>query len=213
MHVMFLINSFFLGVAAVAGAGPVFWLTFSRGARYGFGHGMMTAFGAALGDGLLAFFGLIGLLNFVQASQHFFMVLDLVGGTMLIALGVKMLEGSMIDIQTIEFSPRSRAKAFTRAFVLTIANPLAIVYFIVMGAQVFPKEYTDLSLQVMITASLFVLLGSFFALSLVAYVASRAAVTVNKYYLQKVSFFSGIFLIFFGLYFLSDVVALLIKSL
>lgn len=210
---MILVNSFILGISAVAGAGPVFWLTFSRGARYGFSHGLVTALGASLGDGLLAFLGLLGILSVFQTSQNFFILLDLVGGVMLIALGSKMLEGSVATIKSIEFSPRSHLQALVRSFVLTVANPLGIVYFIVMGTKVFPKDGAALALPMMLLSSGAVALGSLCALGIVAYGASRAAVSVNTYYLQKVSFVAGICLIAFGLYFLSDIVALFIKSL
>ena len=66
MDYSILVGCFFVGVLASSSVGPIFVLTFNRGAIYGFLRGFATALGASIADGLYFFLGfpLSALLSF-----------------------------------------------------------------------------------------------------------------------------------------------------
>ncbi len=70
MKTLFLLKCFALGVSAASGVGPIFVLTFNRGALKGLGRGLATALGSALGDALLFLLGLLGLLSILGGSKN-----------------------------------------------------------------------------------------------------------------------------------------------
>ena len=92
MDYWFFVNSFFIGVLAASGCGPIFVLTFNRSAVCGFFKGFVTAVGASLGDGLYFLLGLIGVLAFVGELKSFMIFLDIIGGIILIVLGINSLK-------------------------------------------------------------------------------------------------------------------------
>ncbi|MFC1895010.1 LysE family transporter, partial [Candidatus Dependentiae bacterium] len=80
MECLIYIKCFLVGMLASASLGPIFILTFNRGAVYGFTHGFATAIGACLADGLYFFLGLMGILSLLKSSENFMFWLDTLGG-------------------------------------------------------------------------------------------------------------------------------------
>ena len=66
MDYRFLIQSFFIGVLAASGCGPIFVLTFNRSAVCGFWKGLATALGASIGDSSYFMLGLLGALTVIK---------------------------------------------------------------------------------------------------------------------------------------------------
>ena len=93
MDLIILTRCFFVGVLASSSLGPMFVLTFNRGALYGFSRGFATGVGASLADGFYFFLGLMGVLTVLEESRHFMFWLDTVGGILLIILGFYSLTG------------------------------------------------------------------------------------------------------------------------
>ncbi len=212
MYVLFLLKSFFIGVAAVCGLGPIFLLTLNRSAKRGFLHGVVTASGAAVGDGFLFLLGLLGVLQVLEGSSQLIIVMDLVGGCLVIMLGVKMLEYKMP--KTSQQQDRlPLAFCWIKPFFLTILNPAALIFFMMVSVQIIPKSGLSIPFYLVAFSSAMVALGSVIALSGVAYMASTVGARVNQKYIENISYVSGAFLIVLGIYFLSDSVILLLQSL
>lgn len=211
MKLLFILKCFALGMSAASGVGPIFVLTFNRGALKGFGKGFATALGSALGDALLFFLGLIGLLGLLQGSRNTIIFLDLVGGIALVILGTKMLHSTPNYIRERMNIHESYSSTITKSFLLTVINPLAIFFFLIVSVQLLPAGYKSLSLNQIISASFIVGLGSLLALTLVAFIASKIGKTLSLEYLSKISYATGILFIGIGIYFFSDVVTPLLN--
>jgi len=84
MKLIFLLRCYGLGVLSTLGIGPIFILTFNRGAVYGFLHGFFTALGSCIADAILFALGLLGILAIVQQSHNTIIAMDLFGGVLLI---------------------------------------------------------------------------------------------------------------------------------
>ncbi len=87
----FLLKCFVVGIIATSGVGPIFILTFNKGAVHGFLRGFATALGAAVADAFFFFLALMGILTTIGDSRRFMLVLDLVGGVVLLFIGYRML--------------------------------------------------------------------------------------------------------------------------
>lgn len=212
MQMLFLIKSFFIGIAAVCGLGPIFLLTFNRSTRFGFAHGFVTSLGAGVGDGLLFSLGLLGVLQILEGSMRMIMLMDFVGGCLIIALGIKMLEYQLPNISH-QGDVRSLARCWIKPFLLTIFNPAALVFFMMVSVQLIPKSGQRVPLYLIGAASCMVMLGSVLMLTGIAYMASKVGARLNRRYLKIISFISGICLILCGLYFLHDSAILLLQSI
>lgn len=211
MKILFLLKCFALGISAVAGVGPIFILTFNRGALKGFGRGLATALGAALGDALLFFLGLVGLLSILEGSKNMVLLLDLIGGVALVIMGTKMLHSTPTYIHERLGGDEPYLGTIFRSFLLTVINPLAIIFFLIVSVQILPAGQIRLPFNQIIAASLTVGLGSLTALAAIAFVASRLGKSLSIAYLLKVSYITGVIFIGIGIYFFSDVVTAILR--
>ena len=106
MNYILFLKCFFVGVVAASGCGPVFIMTFNKGALCGFLRGFVTALGAAFGDALYFFLGLMGALAVMSQFKGFVAWLDLIGGI------VARIDGKLLDGST-----RSKLTALKRELI------------------------------------------------------------------------------------------------
>jgi len=210
MHYMFFIKCFLVGMSAVSPVGPIFLLTFNNGAMYGFWRGFATAVGAALGDSTLFFFGLMGTLSILQSTKEYLFLIDLVGGVLLLICGVSMLMSKKTTTKTIEPSQSSLILTGVHSFVSTVLNPLTLLFFMFMGAQVLPTTEV-LAVRTLTIGSCFTLIGSCATLTSVAYVSSHIGNALNVRKIKVISFATGCGIIAIGLYFFIDAFRCLMK--
>jgi len=215
MNFMYLLKCFFLGFSAASTIGPIFVLTFNKGAVYGFWRGFATALGAAIGDGLLFLLGLLGVLNLLESSKKLMLIMDLVGGLVLIFLGFHMMlsQEAKKDSKQIEIPSVGPAYLTVfKSFILTVINPLTILFFMFMGIQILPQEDMFLSINQVFTSGLMVASGSLSMLSLVSLCASLLGSVINPRTIKIVSYITGIIFIAIGVYFLGDFVMVIGKK-
>ncbi|MBD3273430.1 hypothetical protein GF385_03725 [Candidatus Dependentiae bacterium] len=203
---------FLIGVLASSSFGPIFILTFNRGSLYGFLRGFATALGACFADGIYFFLGLIGVLAILKESVHFMFILDTLGGVLLIALGLYSLRKAKIGKKFVGYDQKLGFwGTMTKSFLLTIFNPLALLFFLFIGVQILPEKAFILSIRQVFFASLFVMAGSLGILTLVSFIASRIGSSL-KYRSQRIiSFVTGIIFIGVGIYFLDHLIINVIK--
>lgn len=206
MKMLFLFKCFALGMSAASGVGPIFVLTFNSGALKGFGRGLATALGSAIGDALLFFLGLLGLLSILQGSKNMVIIFDLIGGIALVIMGTKMLHHTPTYIHQRLGGNEPYLKTIMKSFFLTVINPLAIIFFLIVSVQLLPAGQIRLPFNQIIAASITVGFGSLAALSGVAFIANKLGKSLSITYLLKISYVTGIIFIGIGIYFLSDVV-------
>ena len=210
MHYMFFIKCFLVGMTAVSPVGPIFLLTFNNGAMYGFWRGFSTAVGAAIGDSILFFLGLMGTLSILQSTKKYLFLVDLVGGALLLIYGISMLISKRTTSNTIEPSQSSMVLTGIHSFLSTMLNPLSLLFFMFMGAQVLPTTEV-LAIRTLTIGSCFTLIGSCTTLTSVAYVSSHIGNVLNIKKIRMISFATGCGIIAIGLYFFIDAFRYLIK--
>jgi threonine/homoserine/homoserine lactone efflux protein len=195
------LRCFLVGVLASSALGPIFVLTFNRGAIYGFLRGFATAFGACFADGLYFFLGLIGALAVLKESQEIVVFLDIAGGLLLIGLGVYFLRKARCGSVTVRIEGKLGVLlTVAKSFLLTILNPLVFFFFVFVGPQILPEGVTSLHLSEVFFGSLMVSIGSLTVLSLVSLIASFIGSCISKRMLRLISFITGLVFIGVGMY-------------
>jgi len=204
MEIPFLIKCYLIGILAASGLGPIFVLTFNRSAVCGFWKGFATALGASVGDSLYFLMGLFGALAVVSELKYFMFFLNLIGGVALILLGMYSLRKvRQVICVTVECS-YNIFLSMGKAFMLTVLNPLVILFFMAVSIQVLPADTGSLPLGIVLLSGVFVLAGSLTVLSSVSLVASFVGSCISAKRLRVISGITGISFIVFGLYLLAS---------
>lgn len=202
MFFLFIIKSFFVGILAVCGLGPVCIITLNRTTKYGLLHGIVSAAGACVGDGLLFFLGLLGFLNVVNTVEHLHMILNVVGGMLMCVFGVTMLDYHPATVPE-QYSKQSLVNYWIKPFLLTVFSPASCLFFILAVEKLYTQGNKQLSLHEMLWGTLSVSLGSFVTLSFFVYLTALSGNFLKKKYLQNVAYVSGVILIGAGAYLVS----------
>jgi threonine/homoserine/homoserine lactone efflux protein len=198
MDYVILLRCFLIGVLASSSVGPIFILTFNRGAVYGFFRGFATGLGACIADGFYFFLGLYGVLAVLKESRDFMVVFDLIGGVALILLGIYSLGKLKKASDNVSLGTKPGIGfAVVKAFIITILNPLVFLFFMVIGAQILPEGVEFLTLRQMTFASVMVMLGSLSVLTMVSLISSLVGKSMNDRHLKIIYFITGI--VFFGI--------------
>ena len=197
------IRCFFIGVLASSSLGPIFVLTFNRGAIYGFLRGFATALGACIADGIYFSLGLVGVLAVLKESNRFMFILDTVGGALLIFLGIYSLKKARDGFVAIRMEGRTGIfLTMAKSFLLTILNPLVFLFFMIIGVQILPEGVESLTMRQVFGGSVMVSLGSLTILTLVSLISSFIGSCISKKRLRIISFISGLVFIGAGVYLL-----------
>ena len=204
MYVWLLFKCFIVGVSASSTLGPIFVLTFNRSALYGFWRGFVTALGAAFGDSLYFFLALIGVLNFIGTSRRIMIVLDLAAGIILIFLALNTFKKVHKLVHLKIGKRKSLFLMMLKAFVLTIFNPLVLLFFMFIGIQVLPTGIKNIPNGVVILGSFLVGLGSLTVLSVVALAASFFGSCISEQKLRIISLISSFIFAIVGIYFIGQ---------
>lgn len=199
MDFWFLLKCFLIGLSASSTVGPIFILTFNRGALYGFWKGTATACGSALADGIFFALGLLGALELIGNSKQALLVMDLIGGTFLIIFGIMTLKSHHKNLSQIP-ADMHILLALSKAFVLTILNPFVALFFILVSLQILPDELSRLPLNQIIISSFMVFCGSLTVLSFIALIGHLLGNAINKNKLKIISYVTGIIFISVGTY-------------
>jgi threonine efflux protein len=204
MEVPFLVRSFLVGVLAASGCGPIFILTFNRSAVCGFLKGFATAIGASIGDSFYFLLGLFGALTVISEFSYAMIFIDLIGGASLLWLGVKSLRTANEPACTTVECSTGYTFLVGKAFMLTLFNPLVMLFFMAVTLQILPENIGQLSRSYLLLSGACVGLGSLTVLSLVSLAASFLGGCISSRRLRIISGVSGIIFIFFGGYLLWD---------
>lgn len=183
-----------LGFAIAAPVGPIGVLCIRRTLNYGRLSGLFSGLGAAVADvlyGLLAFFGLTLLSDFLLAGQYW---LRIGGGIFLILWGVRIFLSKPQD-KVRPVTHATYVKDFISTFLLTLSNPLTIVAFLAIFAGLGIVNYDA-------RTGIWVILGIFFGSCLwwiilcegMALIRKR----VNQSFMIWVSRIAGLVIIGFG---------------
>ncbi len=212
MNYWFLAACFFVGVSASSTMGPIFIMTFNNSAVKGFLKGFFTALGAALGDGLLIFLGLVGMLAMLQKSATYQVTIDLVGGSLLLLYGLKLLFYQTPEqSHSTPVSANSLLLSATKSFLSTVINPLTILFFMFAGAQVLPTGKQPLTTTDLLLGSTLTVLGSLGILTIVAYIASSIGKVMKPDKLKLVGTITACIMITVGSFFFFDALKVIVQ--
>ncbi|EPQ5229069.1 leucine efflux protein LeuE [Providencia stuartii] len=140
----------------------------SSGTRFGY----RAALGVFTGDAILIFLSFIGVASVIKASPTLFMIVRYLGAAYLLYLGGKILYSTFMrkkankdGIETISIKTE---KHFTRALVLSLTNPKAILFYISFFIQFVDFNYSHAWVPYLVLATILELV-SFLYLSLLIF--------------------------------------------
>lgn len=207
MNYWFFLKCFLIGIISSSVFGPVFILTFNRGALFGFTKGFATALGAALVDGIFFTAGLMGALPLLQSSRYLLLSMGIIGSIVLLLFGFKLLHED-INLDRTAVTNESILKCMTKSFLMTIVNPFIALFFTFISVQLLPDETIRFSFTETMLGGSMVTAGSLSVLSIVALVASYAEHVINRKKLHYISYVSGLLFLGGGFYlFLKTIIA------
>jgi threonine/homoserine/homoserine lactone efflux protein len=190
-----------IGFAVSAPVGPIGVLCIQRSLHNGIKVGLMTGMGAAIANGtygLIAGFGLTAITNMLVAQQFW---IQTIGGFFLLYLGIKLLIKSPQQQANISNSDKSLWHAFTTSFILTLINPVTILFFmaIFVGVGMGNNSYTGYSHAFLLVLG--ITLGSalwwfFLSGSIVFFLRHR----INDKIMKIINCVSGGIVLVFGLF-------------
>jgi threonine/homoserine/homoserine lactone efflux protein len=206
-----LVQNILLGLSLAAPIGPVNLEIIKRGLNSGFKQAFLTGAGAMCADTtylILIFFGLTSFLNF--AFMKIF--LGIAGSIILIYLGVMSAKEFFSKADATENKPHRLFKtSFVTGYVLAISSPMTIVWWTgVFGALLAAQTHTQTTISAFFSC-LSILLGCFLWVFSLAAALHWGKKIINEKITRFISFFAGLFLILFGIYFLYRAVGLIIS--
>lgn len=206
-------NTFFsyilLGLSLAAPIGPINAAQIDRGIRNGFLHSWLIGVGALIADGIYMLVVYIGVVHFLQTD---FMKTFLwsFGSFVLIYTGVEsMFRAGKIHLEQYR-KKDSPLKSFFSGFFMSISNPLTILFWLGIYGSILAKtaaRYENLKL-ILYSSAIFI--GLMLWDIMMAGVSSNFRKFLTSGLIVYISFFSGLSLIGFGIYFGAQAVQILL---
>jgi len=136
-------KSFLIGFTAAATLGPIALLIIQRTLRHGRQVGLASGFGVALADGVYGLVGALGLNALTRLLLDYQQVLGLTGGGVLVFLGIRAFRSSVggtQDTPAAETGAQGLLGAAASIFLLTLSNPVTIMFFSAVYAGLMVSE-------------------------------------------------------------------------
>ena len=178
--------------------GPIGVLCIQRTLQQGRLSGFISGLGAACADTLfasIAGFGLTMVSDFFQEQRLYIM---LVGALILIALGLRMFFRNTIkQVRAYKYKQSNLISDFFSVFVLTITNPITIIFYGIVFASLGMVQDNFMSLGLLLS-------GIFCGAISIWFVLSTFVNIFRKYFRLRVIFYinkiAGILIVLFGLF-------------
>ena len=165
LYILSIIFGAVIGFASAVPIGPVGIICVQRTILKNRMAGLITGFGSILADMIFAAIGAFGItiiIDFIGKEHMFFRI---VGALILIVLGIMSYRAKPKPHQTKEDSAITKIEYFLSGFILTITNPLSVLFFLFsfasFGARIHIDNYimaSSLVIGVMIGALIWWLL-------------------------------------------------------
>ncbi|HHF0554852.1 TPA: LysE family translocator [Vibrio antiquarius] len=132
---------------ALMSPGPDFALVVQNATRHGHQTGLYIALGLSVGILLHSLFSITGVSYLVHQHPLLYSVLQLLGGSYLLYLGIGALRGVIATIKNpLSDQPSknsnlvigNKRQAFTKGFATNILNPKALVFFVSLMSSLVP---------------------------------------------------------------------------
>jgi L-lysine exporter family protein LysE/ArgO len=190
----------FLGLSLAAPIGPVNAAQMDKGIKSGFLHSWLLGLGALSADILYMLGVYLGLVHFLETPfmQSF---LWLFGFFVLMYTGIETIIGAgKVQLDT-RNQTESGVKSFFSGFLMSISNPLTILFWLGIYGSVLAKTATSYGTEELILYSAAIILGLVIWDVIMAGISSSARRLLTTRILTFVSVISGLSLIGFAIYF------------
>jgi threonine/homoserine/homoserine lactone efflux protein len=198
-----------IGILVAAPVGPVNVLCIQRAIERGFWGGIAAGLGAMLGDGLIALCAALGVGAISGAVQDHRMVIQVLGGLVLGAFGLKLY---LSPPRVVPLSPQAdRAETLLdfvwdipQTFLLTITNPGAVLglFAIFGGVSTFVEVHSYVDALTMVAAVMGGSLAWWIGLS---HLISRFRHRFSLNRLQLINQIAGLLLVGFGVLLIGEI--------
>ena len=179
--------------------GPVCMYIFSLGTNSGFTTSFTGVLGVVLADGLYILLALLGISAFIKDKKRQ-LIFKYLGSIIIIVFGLELFLSyfgiSLLPSINI-FKGSSSSMPFLKAFILTAANPMTILFWI--GVFSTKVSDSDMSGKDNITFALGAVFATLFFLTLIGYLGSILSGFLPKEFLRILNSVVGVVLIYFGL--------------
>jgi threonine/homoserine/homoserine lactone efflux protein len=201
----FLYKGLILGFSVAAPVGPIGILCINRTINKNFAAGFASGLGAATADliyGLIAGLGLTAISDFL-INQKFW--IQAIGLVFLVYIAIKTLMKKEKDIEFNSLADKGLLKDYLSTLLLTITNPMTILFFIAVFASLGLSKTIN-GFYPVIQLLLGVFIGSGIWWMFLCVLTNKLKKTINKKVLRKIDLISGILILFFGLLILIDLI-------
>lgn len=189
-----------LGISLAAPIGPVNAAQITKGIYGGFGHAWLVGLGAMLADAIYMAIVYLGVFHFLE-TPFMQTLLWSFGCFVLIYTGVDSIINAKKEIKMNKMKNDSLKKSFFYGFLLSITNPLSMMFWLGIFGSVLAKTVTTYDLDHVILYSLAIFVGLFIWDVTMAFISSSFRKVLTSKLLGLISAISGLSLIGFGLYF------------
>ncbi|NEU29964.1 LysE family transporter [bacterium LRH843] len=190
----------FLGLSLAAPIGPVNAAQLDKGIKSGFFHAWLVGLGAMAADAVYMLVVYLGVVHFLEIP---FMKTFLwtFGFFVLVYTGIEsLMSAGKIELNS-RNSDKSRTKSFLFGFLMSISNPLTILFWLGIYGSVLAKTVAEYDKTHVIIYSIAIFIGLLIWDITMAGVASGFRKFLTVKVLAFISVLSGLSLIGFGLYF------------
>ncbi|WP_053363815.1 LysE family transporter [Bacillus sp. FJAT-27251] len=190
----------FLGLSLAAPIGPVNAAQMDKGIKSGFLHSWLLGLGALTADIVYMLAVYMGLVHFLETPfmQSF---LWLFGFFVLMYTGIETITGAgKVELEA-RGQSESGFKSFLSGFLMSISNPLTILFWLGIYGSVLAKTATEYGTEELILYSSAIILGLVTWDIVMAGISSSARLLLTARILAFVSILSGLSLIGFAIYF------------
>jgi threonine/homoserine/homoserine lactone efflux protein len=198
-----------IGILVSAPVGPVNVLCIQRAIERGFWGGIAAGLGAMLGDGLVALCAALGVGAISGAVQYHRMTIQVLGGLVLIAFGLRLFLAAPRVVPVVMGSRSETLRDFVwdipQTFILTITNPGAVLglFAIFGGVSSFVEVESYVDALTIVAA---VMGGSFLWWLSLSHLIGRFRHLLNERRLRLINQITGLLLLGLGVLLVGEVV-------
>ncbi|MFL0505218.1 LysE family transporter [Ureibacillus sp. 179-F W5.1 NHS] len=190
----------FLGISLAAPIGPVNAAQLTKGIYGGFGHAWLVGLSAMLADAIYMLIVYLGVFHFLE-TPFMQTLLWSFGCFVLIYTGVDSIVNAGKEVKMKTVKEKSLKKSFFYGFLLSITNPLSMLFWLGIFGSVLAKTVSTYDINHIILYSLAIFVGLFIWDVTMAFIASSFRKILTTKLLGAISIISGTSLIGFGVYF------------
>lgn len=194
------ISYIILGISLAAPIGPINAAQLDKGIKNGFLHAWLLGLGAMLADGFYMLCVYFGLVHFIE-TPFIKSFLYLFGCFVLTYTGVESFFNAGKISSNQYRTNESLRKSFSTGFLMSISNPLTILFWLGIYGSVLAKTMQTVNSGQLFIYSSAIFIGLFIWDVTMAGVASSFRKLLNSTLLKSISILSGLSLIGFGVYF------------